>query len=228
MNSFYLNHSVNAEYAEYDVTTMTVRSKFLNTSDMYIEEHARMDPANREFQNMEAVFDSDEARKSLLQRLNVKSGQTCDDVQSGASALTGDSETSGASSVRSETSMGFAIGRTASLRMNLAKANRDAAEKDYEMRKLKEQIEALMAEKVSRVDEPQGKDHTGNKRDGETMVKGVSEGQQEVPAKTEGGTSGQTGGEPDGMEIEQGNEGNLDRSESGSISKQNTEESQAP
>ena len=70
--------------------------------------------------------------------------------------LTGDSHTSGASSIRSETSFGAAINRTADLKMALAVTKKDAfnakqeaeqalKDKDKEIEELKKQMAAAMA-----------------------------------------------------------------------------------
>lgn len=69
----------------------------------------------------------------------------CDDVRSAYSAMTGDGESSGASSLREETSLGAAMGVSASLKMELARAKAALADRDYEFKKMQEQLEQLRA-----------------------------------------------------------------------------------
>ena len=82
-----------------------------------------------------------------MNAINYKPDRSIGSVNSKRSALTGDSHTSGASSLRSETSFGKAVNRSAGLKMELAvtrNAAREAKEKsDLEMKKKEEEIEQL-------------------------------------------------------------------------------------
>jgi hypothetical protein len=66
---------------------------------------------------------SDEECLALLQKLNYKEQQSMADVHSGASTITGDGESSGASSQQSDTTEGAAMGMTMELKLKLARKN---------------------------------------------------------------------------------------------------------
>lgn len=67
-----------------------------------------------------------------------------DDVQNGPSAITGDDQSSGASSLHSKTSEGLAMGRTTALKMKLARANSELADRDAALKRMQEQLSRLM------------------------------------------------------------------------------------
>lgn len=145
LNSFYLNHQVTAHECTWNPENYSVTTTHSTYADTYLEDNADMDHGAHNTNSAKVSFASAEHRAQLLDRLNYKPGQTCDDVRSGASAVTGEDGTSAASSIRSETSMGAALGRTTSIKMDLARANRALAEKDIEFKKMQTQLAALMA-----------------------------------------------------------------------------------
>ena len=96
--------------------------------DNYIEENAEWDPFyvdKADSGKVEITFE-DETRLTYMNAINFKPDRSIGDVNSARSALTGDSHTSGASSIRSETSFGAAINRTVDLKMALAVTKKDA------------------------------------------------------------------------------------------------------
>ena len=148
LNSFYFDRAVVAPEAVWNPETMEVEAA--GHVDNYIEENAEWDPfySNNkpDAGKVEITFD-DDTRLSLMNAINYKPDRSIGSVNSKRSALTGDSHTSGASSLRSETSFGKAVNRSAGLKMELAvtrNAAREAKEKaDLEMKKKEEEIEQL-------------------------------------------------------------------------------------
>lgn len=120
----------------------------LASVDAYLEENAEMDPLHEDYKGATYSFEMDDERRSLLEKVNYKPDQMCDDVRSAYSAITGDGESSGASSLRDETSLGAAMGRTASIKMELAKAKAALADRDYEFKQMQQQLARLQSTAV--------------------------------------------------------------------------------
>ena len=153
LNSFYLNHQVTAHECTWHPDTFSVSTTHSTYADTYLEDNADMDPQSVGKEGAAVSFANATARAEILERLNYKPEQTCEDIRSGASAVTGEDGTSAASSIRSETSMGAALGRSTSVKMDLARARRALAEKDVEFRKMQMQLEELMEARGMDIDE---------------------------------------------------------------------------
>ena len=152
LGSFYLNFQVTAHECVWHPETFSVTTSHSTYADTYLEDHMDMDPITGASKSATISFASDEQRKQLLERLNYNPDKTCDDVRTGASAVTGEDGTSAASSLRSETSLGAALGRSTSIKMDLARARKALAEKDLEFRQMRAQLETLMAARGMEVD----------------------------------------------------------------------------
>eukprot|EP00956_Cyclotella_meneghiniana_P004441 scaffold5449_cov52-Cyclotella_meneghiniana.AAC.9 len=157
LNSFYFDRAVMAPDAQWDPERMEVKAT--GHVDNYIEENAEWDPFYSDIKEpngkVEITFD-DDTRVTLMNAVNYKPDRSIGEANSRRSALTGDSQTSGASSLRSETSFGAAVGRGANLKMELAitrnearaakeKAAEEMSKKDAEIEALKKQMEEVMA-----------------------------------------------------------------------------------
>lgn len=143
MTSFYFDRHVTADESTWDPATKRATSRYASAADTWLEDNAHLDP--KEGQGMNFAFGAtDEDRQALLSKLNYKENQTIDEVNSGPSAMTGDDQSSGASSLRSETSEGLAMGRTTELKMRLAKANSALADRDAAIRTMQEQLAQLL------------------------------------------------------------------------------------
>ena len=145
MTSFYFDRYATADESTWDPHNIRAVSKYATPADLWLEDNADLDPDHKPG-GVVILGTSDEERLALLKKLNYKETQTFDDIQSGASAITGDGQSSGASSLRSETSEGNAMGRTTDLKMRLALANNALAERDAVLAWLQEQISQLMAQ----------------------------------------------------------------------------------
>ena len=143
MTSFYFDRHVTADESSWDPATKRATSRYTSAADTWLEDHMHLDP----IRNQTAQFSfgtSGAERLSLLSKLNYKENQAMDDVQSGPSAITGDDQSSGASSLRSETSKGLAMGRTTDLKMKLARANSALADRDTALKRMQDQLSRLM------------------------------------------------------------------------------------
>jgi hypothetical protein len=143
MTSFYFDRHVTADDSTWDPILKRATSRYASAADTWLEDHAHLDP--REQKGDTYAFEAtDEARHNLLSKLNYKENQAIDEVHSGPSAITGDGQSSGASSMRSETSEGIAMGRTTDLKMRLAKANSALADRDAAIWSMQEQLAQLL------------------------------------------------------------------------------------
>jgi hypothetical protein len=143
MTSFYFDRHVTADESTWDPTTKRATSRYASAADTWLEDNMHLNPSR----NIPTTFSfgtTDAERSSLLSKLNYKENQAMDDVQSGPSAITGDEQSSGASSLRSETSEGLAMGRTTALKMKLAQANSALADRDAALKKMQDQLSRLM------------------------------------------------------------------------------------
>jgi hypothetical protein len=111
MQSFYIEKAQLASQSSWDPVSLTATSHFASRSDTYLQDNARYDPFLRKQQQAQSakqstfVDMSDAVRKGLLKELryhpDVKGADVGSKV-SGASALTGNGDTTGASTVNSE------------------------------------------------------------------------------------------------------------------------------
>jgi hypothetical protein len=130
---------VEADESQWDPVQKRALSKFSTAADTWIEDNADLDPDRQEGRGI-AFGNLDAERVALLNKLNYKETQTADDMHSGPSNITGDGNSTGASSLRSETSEGAAMGRTTDLKLKLARATTAVAERDATLAKLQAQI----------------------------------------------------------------------------------------
>jgi hypothetical protein len=143
MTSFYFDRHVTADESSWDPATKRATSRYASAADTWLEDHRHLDPISN--QTKKFTFKTTDAeRSSLLSKLNYKENQAMDDIQSGPSAITGDDQSSGASSLRSETSEGLAMGRTTALKMKLARVNSALADRDAALKKMQDQLSRLM------------------------------------------------------------------------------------
>jgi hypothetical protein len=143
MTSFYFDRHVTANESSWDPATKRATSRYASAADTWLEDNMHLDP----LRNKPTQFSfgtSDAERSSLLSKLNYKENQAMDDVQNGPSAITGDDQSSGASSLHSKTSEGLAMGRTTALKMKLARANSELADRDAALKRMQDQLSRLM------------------------------------------------------------------------------------
>jgi hypothetical protein len=148
MTSFYFDRHVTADESVWDPETKRATSRYTSAADTWLEDHAHLDPHMTTGTNI--TFGSTDAeRQALLTKLNYRENQIIDEVHSGPSAMTGDDHSSGASSLRSETSEGRAMGKTTELKMKLATAKSALADRDAAIRRMQDQLAKLLHEQKS-------------------------------------------------------------------------------
>ena len=151
MRSFYIEKAQLASQSSWDPVTLTATSHFAAKADTYLQDNARYDPflrkqllAIREQKNT-FVDMSDTIRKSLLKELGYDPGVKAADIGSrvsGASALTGDADTVGASTVNSEATQNRVL-RAKEYAKQLADSKAQNADQAAEINKLKMQMQQL-------------------------------------------------------------------------------------
>jgi hypothetical protein len=163
MTSFYFDRHVTADESTWDPTTKRATSRYSSAADTWLEDNAHLDPKDDKAPSFDFGA-TDEERNSLLSKLNYKDNQNLDEINSGPSAITGEDQSSGASSIRSETSEGMAMGRTSELKMRLAKANSALADRDVAIRQMQEQLAQLLRAQ-----------ETGDRMDDTSMTSGPAQ-----------------------------------------------------
>jgi hypothetical protein len=154
MLQFYSDKALSADECTWDPVNLKVIPNHNSTSDTWLEDNEYLDPSTPGPFGKHSFGITDEARESLLRKLNYKSDGNCAEVNSGVSANTGDDASSGASTFRSETSEGIAMGTgKLELKMKLAKANAELAERDLAAKRELAQKEAEMAELKAKMEE---------------------------------------------------------------------------
>lgn len=143
MTSFYFNRYMTTEESTLDPHQMRAVSKYTTAADTWLDDNADLDPCNT-MQDIVIYDASDVVRVSLLTQLNYKETKSVNDVHSGTSAIMGDGDSSGASSGQSETSKGWAMGKTLTLKLQLAKANSKSAAQDQTLSRMQAQINQLL------------------------------------------------------------------------------------
>jgi hypothetical protein len=143
MTSFYFDRYAIADESTWDPHQKRAISQYATAADTWLDDNADLDPQHN-MRDVVAYGTTDSERLSLLSQLNYKEARNFDDVQSGASAITGDDASSGASSGRSETTEERAMGKTLDLKLQLAKANSALAERDQALSKMQAQLDQLM------------------------------------------------------------------------------------
>jgi hypothetical protein len=147
MRSFYIEKAQLAPQSSWDPVTLTATSHFATKADTYLHDNAHYDPYMRsQMKKVEAnctfVDMSDTVRKGLLKDLGYNPDITGADIGSrvsGASALTGDIDTVGASTVNSEATHNRVL-KTKEYAKQLADSKLRNTEQEAEINKLKTQM----------------------------------------------------------------------------------------
>jgi hypothetical protein len=151
MRSFYIEKAQLASQSSWDPVTLTATSHFAVKADTYLQDNARYDPYLRKkllagtVQKDTFVDMSDTVRKRLLKELGYDPDVKVSDIGSrvsGASALTGDGDTVGASTVNSEATQNRVL-RTKEYAKQLAASKAQNAEQAAEINELKQQMQQL-------------------------------------------------------------------------------------
>ena len=151
MRSFYIEKAQLASQSSWDPVTLTATSHFTARSDTYLQDNAHYDPFLHRQQNgkvsQERTFVnmSDTVQRSLLKELGYNPEEKGADVGSkvsGASALTGDAGTAGASTVNSEATQNRVL-KTKEYTKQLADSRVQNAEQAAEINELKLQMQKL-------------------------------------------------------------------------------------
>jgi aerobic-type carbon monoxide dehydrogenase small subunit (CoxS/CutS family) len=151
MRSFYVEKAQLVPQSSWDPVSLTATSHFKARTYTYLSDNARYDPFLRKQLNGQGtqaftfVDMSDTVRKGLLRELGYKPDERGVDVGSwisGASALTGDGETVGASTVNSEATPNRIL-KTKEYAKQLADSRVQNAEQAAEINDLKAQMQKL-------------------------------------------------------------------------------------
>jgi hypothetical protein len=151
MRSFYIEKAQLASQSSWDPVTLTATSHFAAKADTFLQDNARYDPYLRKQmlsgqEQVNTFVDmSDEVRKRLLKQLgynpDIKGGDIGSRV-SGASALTGDGETVGASTINSEATENRVL-KAKEYAKQLAESRAHNAEQAAQINELKLQMQRL-------------------------------------------------------------------------------------
>jgi hypothetical protein len=154
MLQFYSDKALSADECTWDPKELRVIPHHTSSADTWLEDNEYLDPSTTGTFGKHSFGITDEARESLLKKLNYKSDRVCEEVNSGISANTGDDASSGASTFRSETSEGIAMGTgKLELKMKLARANAELAEREAETKKALAQKDEEMAALKAKMEE---------------------------------------------------------------------------
>jgi hypothetical protein len=154
MLQFYSDKALSADECTWDPENLKVIPHHTSSADTWLEDNEYLDPSTTGSANKHSFGITDEARETLLRKLNYKSDRVCEEVNSGVSANTGDDASSGASTFRSETSEGIAMGTgKLELKMKLARANAELAEHDLAAKRALAQKDAEMAALKAKMEE---------------------------------------------------------------------------
>jgi hypothetical protein len=151
MRSFYVEKAQLASESTWDPVTLTATSHFKAKADTYLQDNAMYDPYMRKQLNSQTkqqntfVDMSDTVRKHLLKELAYNPNEKGADIGSrvsGASALTGDADTVGASTVNSEGTQNRVL-KSKEYAKQLADSKVRNAEQAAEIHELKAQMQKL-------------------------------------------------------------------------------------
>ena len=151
MRSFYIEKAQLAPQSSWDPVSLTATSHFAGKADTYLQDNAHYDPYLRkqmlagQEQTNTFVDMSDTVRKRLLKELGYDPELKAGDIGSrvsGASALTGDGDTTGASTVHSEATQNRVL-KAKDYAIQLADSKARNAEQAAEINELKIQMQQL-------------------------------------------------------------------------------------